>query len=248
MTTCLTIGGSDSCGGAGIQADLSIFHQAGLHGCSVITALTAQNPREIRRIEPVSCAQITAEIAAVADYYPIRAIKTGMLVDSERIVTVASAIATHLPRTPLVIDPVMIASSGRRLLSEAAIDALIEKLIPHATLITPNLQEAAVLLGHPVQEAAADAHALALATRFGCAVLLKGGHGAGNAIIDTLAQPDGSTTHYRSARAHLTSDQAHGTGCRAAAALTAAIARGMPLADALPIAHRAAIDGLWKSA
>ncbi|MDQ6950181.1 MAG: hydroxymethylpyrimidine/phosphomethylpyrimidine kinase [Mariprofundales bacterium] len=242
QTACLTIGGSDSCGSAGIQADLAIFHQAGVHGCSVITALTAQNPREIRRIEPVSCAQIAAEIAAIADYYPIGAIKTGMLVDAERIVAVADGIAAHFPHTALVIDPVMVASSGRRLLSEAAVDALIHHLIPHATLITPNMEEAAVLLGHPVQDATSDARTLA--AQFGCAVLLKGGHGAGSAIADTLAQADGAITHHNSVRLPLTLDQAHGTGCRAAAAIAAAIALGTPLGDTLPIAHHAAIDGI----
>ncbi|MDX8409127.1 MAG: bifunctional hydroxymethylpyrimidine kinase/phosphomethylpyrimidine kinase [Mariprofundales bacterium] len=242
QTTCLTIGGSDSCGGAGIEADLAIFHRTGVHGCSVITALTAQNPRQICRIEPVSCAQIAAAIAAIADYYPIRAIKTGMLVDAEHIVAVADGIAAHFPGTALVIDPVMVASSGRRLLSEAAVDALIHHLIPHATLITPNLEEAAVLLGHPVQDATSDARALC--ARFGCGVLLKGGHGAGGAITDTLAQTDGTISHHHSARLSLTPDQAHGTGCRASAAIAAAIALGTPLADTLPIAQRAALDGI----
>jgi len=247
--TCLTIGGSDSCGGAGIQADLAIFRQAGVRGCSAITALTAQNPHQIARIEPSSCPQLHAEIAAISDYYTVSAIKTGMLVDSAHITTIADTLARHLPATPLIIDPVMVASSGRRLLAEDGLHTLITRLIPLATLITPNLMEAALLLNGfgekiSVEEVITEAAnaARTLATRFDCAVLLKGGHGEGQQLTDTLALPDGTLTCHHAPRISFTPDQAHGTGCRTAAAITAAIALGIPLADALPLAHRAAID------
>lgn len=222
---CLTIGGSDSCGGAGIQADLRTFASMGVYGCSVITALTAQNPRVITRIEPVSLAQLDAELHAVFDYFDVTAVKTGMLVDAERI-AVVSAVLQQQHRGALIVDPVMVASSGARLLDAAAVGTLTHALLPLATMVTPNLDEAAVLLGEPVtnQEEAARR----LASRFGCAVLLKGGHGqAAEVLLDVLCDEDGQLHGYRHARQPWGELQAHGTGCRLASLVTAAMANGL---------------------
>jgi len=228
---CLTIGGSDSCGGAGIQADLRIFEQFGVKGCSVVTALTAQNPLEILRIEPVSLAQIDAELTAIFDYYDVAAVKTGMLVDAEHIAVISALLGEHHGGKPLVIDPVMIASSGRRLLNEGAVQTLKKSLIPQATLITPNMDEANVLLGRAVDEPVEDVKVLA--ANLGCAVLLKGGHGEGDALMDVLCQENDKINTFTHSKQILNATQAHGTGCRLASGITASLGLGNNLVDSV---------------
>lgn len=227
---CLTIGGSDSCGGAGIQADLRIFEALGVQGCSVTTALTAQNPNGISRIEAVSLAQMDAELQALFDYYDIAAVKTGMLLDAEHI-AVVSAILHERHRGKLVVDPVMLSSSGKRLLQESAVDTLVRALLPQATLITPNLDEAAVLLGEAVVDPVQAAGTLA--DRLGCAVLLKGGHQAGEILVDVLCGKDGQSTEFTHCRQSWSVEQRHGTGCRLASAISAYLAHGMSLPQAV---------------
>ena len=226
----LTIAGSDSGGGAGIQADLKTFSALGVYGASVITAVTAQNTRAVTAVEAISPALIRAQIEAVFADLPPQAVKTGMLGDSQTICTVADSLtAVALPY--LVIDPVMVAKSGDKLLADAAIATLRERLIPLATLITPNLPEAGELLGRSVTtrddmpQAAADLLAL------GChAVLLKGGHLAGDASDDLLLTTGGAT--WLSAARH-PGKNTHGTGCTLSAAITAGLARGLALVDAV---------------
>ena len=226
----LTIAGSDSGGGAGIQADLKTFSALGVYGASVITAVTAQNTRAVTAVEAISPALIRAQIEAVFADLPPQAVKTGMLGDSQTICTVADSLAAvALPY--LVIDPVMVAKSGDKLLADAAIATLRTRLIPLATLITPNLPEAGELLGRPVTtrddmpQAAADLLAL------GChAVLLKGGHLAGDASDDLLLTTGGAT--WLSAARH-PGKNTHGTGCTLSAAITAGLARGLALVDAV---------------
>ena len=226
----LTIAGSDSGGGAGIQADLKTFSALGVYGASVITAVTAQNTRAVTAVEAVSPVLIRAQIEAVFADLPPQAVKTGMLGDSQTICTVADSLAAvALPY--LVIDPVMVAKSGDKLLADAAIATLRERLIPLATLITPNLPEAGELLGRPVTtrddmpQAAADLLAL------GChAVLLKGGHLAGDASDDLLLTTGGAT--WLSAARH-PGKNTHGTGCTLSAAITAGLARGLAPVDAV---------------
>ena len=227
---CLAIGGSDSSAGAGIQADLSIFGSLGVHGCSVITALTAQHPGAISRIEPVSLGQIEAELHALFDYYDIAVVKTGMLLDAERIALV-SAILDERHMGGLVVDPVMVSSSGRRLLHEAAVDTLVQALLPRTTLLTPNLDEAAVLLGADVDDPVAAA--AALADRCGTAVLLKGGHREAEILVDVLAEQDGRTREFTHCRQSWSLDERHGTGCRLASAVAAGLAKQIPLAQAV---------------
>jgi len=220
---CLSIGGSDSCGGAGIQADLRVFEQHGVIGCSAVTALTAQNPRQITRIEAVPLAQMDAEIHAVYDYFEVAAVKTGMLLDAEHIAVIASALHERHHGGGLIIDPVMLASSGRRLLDAPAVETLVKALLPMATLLTPNLDEAAVLLGRPVNDVHTDSRELVQIC--GCSVLLKGGHGEGETLTDTLCESDGKLTSIEHPRLDWDESAAHGSGCRLAAAITSILAK-----------------------
>jgi len=229
---CLTIGGSDSCGGAGIQADLRIFAQAGIKGCSAITALTAQNPGSISRIEPVSVAQLAAEIDAIFSYYDVAAIKTGMLVDAEHVACIAGGMERHADDSrALVVDPVMVASSGKALLDEAGRQTLTARLFPLATLITPNLPEAEQLLGHVILDPVEDAAELALQYRAN--VLLKGGHRDGDQLTDVLVSREGEVHLFHHPRREWGAERSHGTGCRLASGIAAGIATGRELADAV---------------
>jgi len=223
---CLTIGGSDSCGGAGIQADLRVFESLGVQGCSAITALTAQNPATISRIEPVSLSQLDAEIHAVFDYYDVVAVKTGMLVSVEHVALV-SALLEELHSGTVVVGPVMVSSSGKRLLQDGAIDTLKQALLPEAALLTPNLDEAALLLGEVVTDP--ECAAAELTNRVGCAVLLKGGHADSEQLCDILSESDGSVQMFNHPRQAWSADQTHGTGCRLASAVTANLAHQLPL-------------------
>ncbi|RMH52882.1 MAG: bifunctional hydroxymethylpyrimidine kinase/phosphomethylpyrimidine kinase [Zetaproteobacteria bacterium] len=245
MARCLTIGGSDSSGGAGIEADLAIFRDAGVAGCTTITALTAQHAGAILRISPTTPEQITASLQATAEAGPVAAIKTGMLAGAAQLHALCDGLARWFADAPLIVDPVLVASSGRRLLDGEALPLLRARLLPRATVITPNLEEAAVLDGEPVTDPAACARRLA--DRFGCTVLLKGGHGdKEEQVVDRLARPGAPVQAFAFPRRRLTPVAAHGTGCRYAAAVTAAIARGIAPAEAAPIAHRAAVDGIWR--
>lgn len=228
---CLSIGGSDSCGGAGIQADLRMFTAQGTIGCSAMTALTAQNPRSISRIEPVSLAQLDAEIHAVFDYYSIAAVKTGMLLDSERIAVIAAALQQRHAHDILVIDPVMISSSGRRLLDVPAVNTLLKALVPLATLLTPNLDEATVLLNRSVRDVKQDCRELADMCE--CPVLLKGGHGDGQTLQDILCDATGAISIIEHPRLEWNPAEAHGSGCRLAASIAACLAHGLNIMDAV---------------
>lgn len=228
---CLTIGGSDSCGGAGIQADLRMFDRLAVRGCSVITALTAQNPAQISHIEAVSVTQIKAELAAIFNFFDVQVVKTGMLFNAECVECVATALHRFHPSRPLIVDPVMVASSGKTLLDQEGIDAIQQLLIPQATLLTPNLDEAAVLLGTTMDDAAEAASSLLM--RYRCAVLLKGGHKKGAKILhDFLCMKSGDVYPFSHEAQAWGLDQAHGTGCRLAATIAGLMARGEPLAAA----------------
>jgi hydroxymethylpyrimidine/phosphomethylpyrimidine kinase len=230
----LTIAGSDSGGGAGIQADLKTFSALGVYGASVITALTAQNTRAVTHVEPASPAMIAAQIAAVFDDLDIRAVKLGMLGGVDAIRTVAAGLHGRL--IPLVLDPVMIAKSGDALLPDDAVATLRADLLPMATLLTPNLPEAARLLDRaPAQdEAAMQDQGRALLALGATAVLMKGGHGAGDICTDLLITADG--TLRLTAPRRLTRNT-HGTGCTLSAAVAAGLAQGMGLAAAVTRAH-----------
>lgn len=225
----LTIAGSDSGGGAGIQADLKTFSALGVYGASVITALTAQNTVGVRAIHTAPCDIIAAQIDAVLEDLPIRAVKIGMLSSAEVIRTVADRLRAHRP-PQIVLDPVMVAKSGDPLLHRDAVAALKAKLLPLATLITPNLPEAACLLDtDDIDDPEATARAL-LDLGLG-AVLVKGGHGLGNEITDVLILRDGTMHTYRHPRLH--TPNTHGTGCTLSSAIAAGLAKGAPLPHAV---------------
>ena len=227
----LTIAGSDCSGGAGIQADLKTFSAFGVYGASVITALTAQNTRGVSAVEPVAASFVVAQIEAVLGDLAVGAIKTGMLANAGIVEAVAGALRSG-PACPLVVDPVMVATSGDVLLAPDAVDAVKRALVPLATIITPNLAEAACLLGASVagSEAQAVAQAKALLA-LGCeAVLVKGGHGSGEAAVDILCDSAGIE---RFARPRIDTPHTHGTGCTLSAAIAALMAQGAGLREAV---------------
>jgi hydroxymethylpyrimidine/phosphomethylpyrimidine kinase len=237
----LTIAGSDSSGGAGIQADLKTFAAFGVYGTSVITALTAQNTRGVKGVEVISPAFVKAQLSAVMTDVRINAIKTGMLANADLIVAIQRALMSA-PQLPLVLDPVMVATSGQSLLQADAVDALRRLLIPRAILVTPNIPEAARLLGveaaTTVDQMIAQAYAL---RQLGCrAVLLKGGHGTGDTATDVLLIGD---TASRIEKPRIETANTHGTGCTLSAAIAALLALGVPLDDACLRAK----DYVWQA-
>ncbi|HEV8455195.1 MAG TPA: bifunctional hydroxymethylpyrimidine kinase/phosphomethylpyrimidine kinase [Gemmatimonadales bacterium] len=239
MKIALTIAGSDSGGGAGIQADLKTFHQFGVFGTSVIVALTAQNTLGVRAVEVVPEAMVRAQLIALAEDLPPAALKTGMLAEAGLVRQVARAIREN-GWAPLVVDPVMVASCGVRLLSAEAEEVIREDLLPLAALVTPNLDEAAILTGRIVHDPPTMERAGATLLRFGAgAALVKGGHLAGDEITDVLVTPDG-VRHFTRPRIDA---NLHGTGCTLSAAITAGFALGWPLeaavANGLDFVHRA---------
>nr|WP_252726998.1 bifunctional hydroxymethylpyrimidine kinase/phosphomethylpyrimidine kinase [Paracoccus sp. C2R09] len=242
----MTIAGSDSGGGAGIQADLKTFSALGVYGASVVTALTAQNTRGVSLVEPASPAMIAAQIAAVLDDLDVGAIKLGMLGCAAAIEAVAEGLPDAMP---VVLDPVMIAKSGDALLRPAAIRTLRDRLMPRADLLTPNIPEAACLLGctDAASEPEMADQGRALLDLGARAVLMKGGHLAGDTCPDLLVTHRGTlrmTAPRRDTR------NTHGTGCTLSAAIAAGLARGMAMPEAVQAAHSylqgaiAAADGL----
>ncbi len=225
----LTIAGSDSGGGAGIQADLKTFHAFGVFGCSALTAVTAQNTTEVAAVYPLSPEIVYEQILAVATDIPPDAFKTGMLASAALVECVAHAIDEHgLPN--YVLDPVMISTSGHRLLDSEAEDTIRRKLVPLATVVTPNLDEARILTGLPIEDPSdlADA-ARALLDLGARAALVKGGHFEGREAVDLLLTQEGEHTW---SRPRLHTSAGHGTGCTLSAALAAGLAAGRPLLDA----------------
>ncbi len=225
----LTIAGSDSSGGAGIQADLKTFQRFGVYGASALTLITAQNTVSVREVHLLEPELVVQQIAAVVEDLDVRATKTGALGSAKLIESVADAIAQHRIRN-LVVDPVMISKHGDALLAQDAVEALKRRLFPGAALVTPNLHEAGALLGRPVQseERMRDA-ARALCDLGAAAALVKGGHLPGNEAVDLLY--DG-TEFVRLSAARIDTSHTHGTGCTYAAAITALLAQGKTLLDA----------------
>jgi len=230
----LTIAGSDSGGGAGIQADLKTFAALGCHGVSAITALTAQNTQRMASISMVPIGMLDHQIDALFEDFDIRAVKTGMVGNAVTIRAVVAALIRHRP-AHVVVDPVMVATSGAHLLDPEALACLREQLLPLATLLTPNLAEAELLLGRPIDSGKMEMSASALRQLGSAAVLLKGGHAAGGGpVVDCLSSATG-VIRFEHARLPLI---AHGTGCTLASACAAKLALG----DELPVAVGAAID------
>ncbi|XIA64040.1 bifunctional hydroxymethylpyrimidine kinase/phosphomethylpyrimidine kinase [Bradyrhizobium sp. TZ2] len=233
MTTpiALTIAGSDSSGGAGIQADLKTFAALGVYGASVITALTAQNTSGVSGIHQVPAEFITAQIDAVFSDLAVGAVKIGMVAQPASIDAIVAGLTRWSPKH-VVLDPVMVATSGDRLLAVEAVEALRTKLIPLTSVITPNLPEAAALLDEPVatNEAAVEKQGKRLLS-MGCkAVLIKGGHGEGAESIDYLVGANGTIAL---AAPRIATKNTHGTGCSLSSAIAAGLAKGEDMETAV---------------
>lgn len=228
----LTIAGSDSGGGAGIQADLKTFAALKVLGVSAITCLTAQNPREIKAVLPVNAKMVVQQIESVGDYFHVAAVKTGMLYNEK----IAATVAKELERRKfpiVVVDPVCRATSGRSLLTNNAFRILCSKLLPQATVITPNVPEAEMISGRQIKNHAGQrAAALAISRRFKTACIIKGGHLPGNEIIDVLCYRD----HLYSFKTRRQKTNLHGSGCVYSAVLAAYLARGVNLITAARLA------------
>lgn len=227
----LSIAGSDSGGGAGIQADLKTFAALGGYGMTAIAAITAQNTLGVRAIHAVPVQMLAAQLDAVLQDIGVDALKIGMLGAPESVRVVADAIRRY-GITQVVLDPVMVATSGDRLIAQETADALVRELFPLASVITPNLDEAGWLINRPIHSIdemeGAAAQLLALGAPH---VLLKGGHLSGDWVVDLLAGADGSRQRLESAR--ITTHNGHGTGCTLSSAIATYLARGLPLAEAV---------------
>ena len=232
VPTALTIAGSDSSGGAGIQADLKTFAAHQVYGASVIVALTAQNTQGVTAIHAVPAEFVAAQMDAVFADLDVAAVKIGMLATAELIEAVAVGLVRHGARN-VVLDPVMVAASGAKLLRDDAIAAMRERLFPLAALITPNLPEAAALLSTTMarSDEAIDEQAAALQAQGAANVLIKGGHGLGDVSSDLLLLSGGARQRFGAPR-HPTRNT-HGTGCTLSSAIAAGLARGLSLPDAV---------------
>jgi len=241
----LSVAGSDSGGNAGIQADLLTFAALGVFGTTAITCLTAQNPAGISGVEVTPAAFVRAQLQQVAKFHSLRALKSGMLFTAPVVRVVAAFLDAH-PSLPAVVDPVMVATSGAVLLQQEAIAAIKIRLLPRATIVTPNLDEAGVLLGRKPEspKEIADA-AQTLAKNYQTAFLVKGGHLDGKTVVDVLALPRGRPTVYEDNR--IADVDTHGSGCTLSAAIAAGLAHGQPLAEAVEAARNYLRRGLKKS-
>ena len=227
----LIIAGSDSGGGAGIQADIKAVTALNGFAMTAITALTAQNTQGVFGVLPVPADFIRQQIAVVMQDIGADVIKIGMLGDATTIDTVCDALAAHAPGVPVVLDPVMVAKGGHHLLADDAVGVLRRRLLPLATLVTPNLPEAEALTGHSIAtETGMRVAATSLLALGAPAVLLKGGHLPSDTIIDLLATPDGIDS-FTASRIH--TQHTHGTGCTTASAVAAGLAQGLTLHDAV---------------
>ncbi|MEM6407976.1 MAG: bifunctional hydroxymethylpyrimidine kinase/phosphomethylpyrimidine kinase [Pseudomonadota bacterium] len=238
----LTIAGSDSGGGAGIQADLKAMSAQGVFAASAITAITAQNTRAVTAVHEVPAELVAAQVSAVLDDLDVRAIKLGMLFSPEIIEAVAKALSGF--EGAIVVDPVMIAKSGDVLLQDHAIEALKRHILPLATLLTPNLPEAARLLD-ATEPTSMEAQATALQALGPKAILLKDGHGTAQTCSDLLLGADGSISRLDAPR--IDTQNTHGTGCTYSAAIAANLAKGMTLEEAVSAAHSYLHQAIAKS-
>ena len=250
----LTIAGSDSSAGAGIQADLKTFTALGVYGLTAVTSIVAEVPRKVSRIEPVTARMVREQIEVLLKNFRVGAIKTGLLCSAEIVCAVAQTIQKDEKKAarsiPLVVDPVMIATSGDNLLEPKAVEAYKNKLFPLATLITPNLDEAALLLETTIDNRRQMAGAAkALAEKYQASILLKGGHLRGDNAIDLLSHR-GELTEFSAPFVH--GVETHGTGCTYSAAITAGLASGFSLEQAIKRAKKFVTESIarrfrWKS-
>ncbi len=240
----LTIAGSDCSAGAGMQADLKTFSSFGLHGLTAVTCVVSETPLEVSQVHPIPPALLHDQIRLLLNRYPIAAIKTGMLYSRDHIAVVCDLLADS--PIPLVVDPVMVASTGDPLLLDDALGEISRRLLPLATVITPNLPEASFLLEREVKSPAdQEKAALDLSSEFGGACYLKGGHLKDHDQHRDLFANQGSIRSFTAA--HLELPQTHGTGCTLSAALAAGLALGHPLEEAAAQAHHFTYQALRDS-
>ena len=226
VAVALTIAGSDCSAGAGIQADLKTFQQFHVHGLTAVTCVVSETANIVRAVHPVPVDVVVDQVSLLLESFPVTAVKTGMLFSAAHVVAVAAELRKR-PDIWLVVDPVMVASTGAPLLEPDAMEAYREHLLPLARLITPNLPEAEALLGERIHdETSLEAAAVRLCEMFGTAVLLKGGHLDGPDCLDLLVEA-GDVFYFRSER--LPVSASHGTGCTLSAAVTASLAKGETL-------------------
>ena len=242
----LTIAGSDSGGGAGIQADLRTFNAAGVYGCSVITAVTAQNPRQVAGIAAIAPEMVKSQLECVFSAIAVKAVKTGMLANAKIVETVAEVLKKH--NLPLIVDPVMISTSGSKLLKDDALVMLQEKILPLASWITPNIPEAELISGMTIRsmEDAVSA-AKKIGEKWGCGVILKGGHAQGdNEAADVICSGE-KLFKLSTQRLALPPFAAHGTGCTLSSAIAACLARGMKDLEAIITAKAFVLGSLQEA-
>ena len=224
----LTIAGSDCSGGAGIQADLKTFQHLGVHGLSAITSIVSETPLVVRQIEPVTMPLLQDQINLLLESYPIGAIKTGLL--PTRATTIAAFEILKKTNIPLVVDPVMVASSGTQLVDNTTVAVLTSRLLPITTLVTPNMAEASAILGRTVgTETDLESAARDISEQHQTSCLVKGGHLPGNGDRLDVLWHNGQAHHFTHPAADLPEEGIHGTGCTLSAAITAELAKGQPL-------------------
>ncbi len=244
----LSIAGSDSSCGAGVQADLKTIGTLGCYGLTAVTCVVSEIPGRVSQVQQLAPDLIADQMHVLFDGFPIAAAKTGMIGGVDQVQALVAAWITIGKNVPLVVDPVMIATSGARLMDEEAIEAVKTLLLPLAHVITPNLDEAAVLWGQPVAtRAEMEACGQDLSSQYGCAVLVKGGHLAGDQASDALCHT-GSVTWFDAPR--VPGVRTHGTGCTYSAAIAAGLARGLLLIEAVRsakayVAHAIAHHHAW---
>ena len=230
MKTVLTIAGSDCSGGAGIQADLKTIGAFGLYGMSALTAITVQNACGVFRVEPVKASVVEEQLRAVFEDIPPDAVKVGMVVNRENIQAVAAVLRKYRPA--VILDPVMISTSGTALLDERATEALTGQLFPLAELVTPNLPEAQALWGRSIcSDGERELAARELAKKYGCSVLIKGGHGAGSADDLLYNSKSGVWSWFRNEK--ISNCNTHGTGCTLSSAAACGLAQGLSLEESV---------------
>lgn len=227
----LTIAGSDCSAGAGVQADLKTFQSLGVHGLSAVTGIVSETPLEVRQVEPVATTLVQGQIQILLETYPVAAVKTGMLPSRSCIIAVCELLKNL--GIPVVTDPVMVASSGSSLVKNDAAIAIADRLIPLTRLVTPNMPEASVLLGREVRaESDIEPAAREIAEKFNTSCLVKGGHLPGGADRLDVLWHEGRAHHFTHPNAGV-GDGVHGTGCALSSAITAGIAHGKPLEQAV---------------
>lgn len=243
----LSIAGSDSCGGAGVQADIKTISALGLYACSCITAITAQNTQEVKAVQATNADILSSQIDAVLEDFEIKAIKTGMIYTPENVLAIKESLMKNQYKNPLVLDPVLIATSGGKLAKEELLPCMERELFPIATLITPNLKEAEAIVGFKVEDSEGMQRAGAyIIEQFGAKnVLIKGGHLNGNEMIDVLVKEDGDVKMFSNEK--IETSNTHGTGCTLSSAIACYLAMNIDITVSVLNAKRYVSEAIYSA-